>query len=92
MAMWGMLFQFQLAMGMMSPLGFAFATCSEGKGDGWKTGPSSPTSAKSLLLKTISSSVPMCLHFFYMFANSESFDVVAIATHCDTKIVLNLTL
>lgn len=38
MAMWGLLFQFQVAAGMMSPLGFAFATHGEGKGNGWKTG------------------------------------------------------
>jgi hypothetical protein len=35
MSVWGMLFDFHVITGMMSPAGFAFATRGEGKGDGW---------------------------------------------------------
>ena len=35
---WGMLFDFQVITGMMSPAGFGFATRGEGKGDGWSNG------------------------------------------------------
>ena len=33
MSVWGMLFDFHVITGMMSPAGFAFATQGEGKGD-----------------------------------------------------------
>jgi hypothetical protein len=34
-SVWGMMFNFHVIIGMMSPAGFAFATRGEGKGDGW---------------------------------------------------------
>ena len=37
-SVWGMLFNFSVAAGTMSPYGFSFTTRGEGKGDGWKTG------------------------------------------------------
>jgi hypothetical protein len=37
-SMWGMLFDFHVITGMMSPAGFGFATRGEGKGDGWSNG------------------------------------------------------
>ena len=36
-SIWGILFKFHSAAGSISPYGFSFATCGEGKGDGWKT-------------------------------------------------------
>lgn len=35
---WGLLFDFRVITGMMSPAGFGFATRGEGKGDGWNNG------------------------------------------------------
>lgn len=37
-SVWGMLFNFHVITGMMSPAGFGFATRGEGKGDGWSNG------------------------------------------------------
>jgi hypothetical protein len=37
-SVWGLLFDFRVITGMMSPAGFGFATRGEGKGDGWNTG------------------------------------------------------
>lgn len=37
-SVWGMLFNFHVIAGMLSDLGFGFATRGEGKGDGWKNG------------------------------------------------------
>ena len=37
-SVWGMLFDFHVITGMMSPAGFAFTTRGEGKGDGWSNG------------------------------------------------------
>ena len=37
-SMWGLLFNFTVVVGMLSPYGFSFATRGEGKGDLWKTG------------------------------------------------------
>ena len=37
-SVWGMLFDFHVITGMMSPAGFGFATRGEGKGDGWNNG------------------------------------------------------
>ena len=34
-SLWGMMFDFHVITGMMSPAGFGFATRGEGKGDGW---------------------------------------------------------
>jgi len=34
-SLWGLLFDFHVITGMMSPSGFGFATRGEGKGDGW---------------------------------------------------------
>lgn len=34
-SVWGMLFDFRIITGMMSPAGFGFATQGEGKGDGY---------------------------------------------------------
>ena len=34
-SLWGLLFDFHVVTGMMSPAGFGFATRGEGKGDGW---------------------------------------------------------
>jgi hypothetical protein len=38
MSLWGLVFQFHVIAGMMTPMGFGFATRGEGKGDQWKTG------------------------------------------------------
>jgi hypothetical protein len=35
-SVWGMLFNFRVIVGMYSEHGFGFATCGEGKGDGWR--------------------------------------------------------
>ena len=37
-SVWGMLFNFNTIVGMLSESGFGFATRGEGKGDGWKNG------------------------------------------------------
>lgn len=37
-SVWGMLFDFRVITGMMSPAGFGFATRGEGKGDNWSNG------------------------------------------------------
>ena len=36
-SVWGMLFDFHVITGMISPAGFGFATRGEGKGDGWSS-------------------------------------------------------
>ena len=37
-SVWGVLFGFRTAAGLISPYGFSFATRGEGKGDTWKRG------------------------------------------------------
>ena len=37
-SVWGLLFQFHIAAGMMTPMGFGFATWGEGKGESWRSG------------------------------------------------------
>ena len=37
-SVWGLLFQFHIAAGMMTPMGFGFATRGEGKGESWRSG------------------------------------------------------
>jgi hypothetical protein len=37
-SLWGLLFDFRVITGSMSPAGFSFATRGEGKGDGWGNG------------------------------------------------------
>ena len=37
MSLWGLLFDFQIIAGMISPAGFGFASRGEGKGDTWRT-------------------------------------------------------
>ena len=38
MSLWGLMFNFHIISGLMSPLGFGFATWGEGRGDGWRNG------------------------------------------------------
>ena len=37
-SLWGLMFNFHIISGLMSPLGFGFATWGEGRGDGWRNG------------------------------------------------------
>lgn len=75
MSLWGLVFQFHVIAGMMTPMGFGFATYGEGKGDQWKTvgSPSSPMKAKSSVLKSISSPL-VAMSSGSTFSASRSFD------------------
>lgn len=37
-SLWGLMFDFHIISGLMSPLGFGFATRGEGRGDSWRNG------------------------------------------------------
>ncbi|KAH9959883.1 hypothetical protein BGW80DRAFT_1256361 [Lactifluus volemus] len=58
-ATWGLLFDFNVIYGTISPSGFGFTTRGEGKGDNWRLSStsSSPVKGKMSILRAVSSSL-----------------------------------
>ena len=61
-SVWGMMFNFQTIVGMMSQAGFGFATRGEGKGNFIASAPSSPVKSRTSVLKSVSSVIPSLAH------------------------------
>ena len=61
-SVWGMMFNFQTIVGMMSQAGFGFVTRGEGKGNFIASAPSSPVKSRTSVLKSVSSVIPSLAH------------------------------